>query len=395
MNWGLVISIFVVMSFLVFCFYKKKIFGKKNKEHKSPYIKKMDKQAPKVKSEEWEEKFGTFVRAYHKHHVNHVFFVHGTFVGEDPLDFFYYLNSTFRKILQKYLKQAKKMIVKDNGMFSIEYVDLFQKMMGDEIKAHYFQWSSGNHHFARLSGALNLLFELAALCVDRKSKRFLLIGHSHAGQIFAILSQMICDEEKGRVLIQKACLAGYPKSFYEICETLHSIQGMRFDLVTLGTPVRYDFFLSKKISLLHIINHRKFKQPVNPYRSILNTEFGDYIQHWGSSGTDIKSPIPQVENVNKDLDHLFDIGRDLKLWRSRLKKERQIPKQGVTLLVDYQDQSSSINCVTTLFGHGIYTRMNTMLFHAEQIALFLDGNLVSDALNQGEYASMLGSELSG
>ncbi len=122
----------------------------------------------------------------------------------------------------------------------------------------------------------------------------------------------------------------------------------------------------------------------------LSTRDGDYVQQWGTEGTDL--PQSGFSELNNELDRiLLDKGQ---FSRSELKSEfiskledkrRKEPLDyngnniTETFLVDYQDQDDRSplerflefdgvpHCIKTLFGHGIYTRKKTMLFNTKHI----------------------------
>ena len=61
----------------------------------------------------------------------------------------------------------------------------------DEIKVDRFDWSSGNDHLARAEAAVKLFNRLADLPIDLATERLLLWGHSHAGNVFALLTNLL------------------------------------------------------------------------------------------------------------------------------------------------------------------------------------------------------------
>jgi hypothetical protein len=53
-------------------------------------------------------------------------------------------------------------------------------------------WSSENHHVGRLEGALGLVRALATHAeLGAPRGRILILGHSHAGQVFALVTQLL------------------------------------------------------------------------------------------------------------------------------------------------------------------------------------------------------------
>jgi hypothetical protein len=86
-------------------------------------------------------------------------------------------------------------------------------------------------------------------------------------------------------------------------------------------------------------------------------------------GTDIFPP--EEIQLNDEFDPVLDTGRDSALLIASLEREeRRQPKYAnganvcETLLINYKDDSPLLpNCIKTLFGHGVYTNYNAMLFN--------------------------------
>ena len=97
-----------------------------------------------------------------------------------------------------------------------------------------------------------------------------------------------------------------------------------------------------------------------------------------------KSSEEKFKKINEELDEILDKGQDFSLIRKKLyDKQRKLPLNskgesvGETLLVNYRDNASFSfaslkpfrvpHSVKTLFGHGIYTRKEAMLFNTKTI----------------------------
>ncbi len=63
------------------------------------------------------------------------------------------------------------------------------------IPVRLFNWSSENHHIGRADGAIRLLDELASLKLQ-PTQRVLLFGHSHAGNVFALMTNLLCGDRR-------------------------------------------------------------------------------------------------------------------------------------------------------------------------------------------------------
>ena len=153
------------------------------------------------------------------------------------------------------------------GNYTPEYVGLFAQALGDErIWCQDFVWSGANHHAARVVGAARLLQQIA----DRRSsgqlqsgERVLLFGHSHAGQVFAVITQFLSDLPFAHELWEIAeeidrTNSGKQSLSLSSLETVkEKMQGVQLDFVTFGAPPRYRYRgLGQQFRLLQIVNHR-------------------------------------------------------------------------------------------------------------------------------------------
>lgn len=332
----------------------------------------------------------TFGTLLFQNQIRHVSLVHGTFAGNDALGLFDMLepavfrmtgSSTITDQLKRGGKQLLNSVAKDLGNFTPEYVQAFSGALDNRIECESFTWGSGNFHLARLKGAVELIAHLSDI-IRRKNihpkERLLLIGHSHAGQLFALITLFLENGEKARQLyeIVEQHDGLNNRDLTRNIETLETIQ---LDIVTLGMPVRYPWGRYAKYRLLPIINHRS---PVR-ISGLLSTRDGDYVQHWGVEGSDI-APPDNLE-LNDALDAILDKGRDRDALAEHIKAETRRPSKysdGTTmadpLLVDYKDNAdfpdlaSAVagisHCVKTLFGHGVYTKQESMNFNLDLIA---------------------------
>ena len=196
-----------------------------------------------------------------------------------------------------------------------------------------------------------------------------MIGHSHAGQVFALLSIFLEKNEKANKLLDTlAVVSDFDKD--EFSENIEKISRIYLDTVTLGAPVRYPWGTYDKFRLLNIVNDRSNSSALD---GVLETRDGDYVQQWGTDGTDLKPAMNS--SLNDELDSILDKGRPIDVGKKLNEVKRRQPRKvngeeaGETVLVDYQDQGSfgMPNCMETLFGHGVYTRRNSMLFNTQLI----------------------------
>lgn len=303
--------------------------------------------------------------------ITSAYFVHGTFVGNDPFNIIDHLEYTFPKLNPAYLEKIRtgirksaNILARDIGNFSQKYEQTFQNITHEKIKTLEFTWSSANTHFARVKAALNLIDNIYHHHPDIGS-RVLLIGHSHAGQIFSLLSQVVNDE-RFRKNLKK--LLEENKIVFNLQESkITHLANMKLDFVTFGTPVRYIWILNRNNRLLHFINHRGNTPFGGELKGLFTTKTGDYIQQWGTEGSDSISISKRGGTINKQLDTLLGSGRNVQIMRENISKRNRLHNLGNHLLVDYGDNSYFPNFAKTVFGHGVYTQVKFLPFHLYMI----------------------------
>lgn len=306
--------------------------------------------------------------------IGSVTLVHGTFVGTDPFDILRLSEVLIPGLagkIRKIIKFDKDQLFNDSGHFSKNYLNLIRKSFDPTIKCNLFEWTSGNHHIARVLGSLDLLNQLTSEELSgsvHSSKIILLIGHSHAGQLFALITQMINDRELLKNFGVLASAAGSTYTLKSIENRIKMLSKRKIYFVTLGTPPRYRWFLNKRIHAIHLINHRCLLPEAGGTSGLLTTRDGDYVQQWGISGSDSLSPIKKHQELNKQLDQLLEPGFNLKHWQRILRLKKRIHPLGLNYLVDYGDDKKTPNCISTIFGHGIYTRSRVLLYNMKLIA---------------------------
>ncbi|MFW7381091.1 MAG: hypothetical protein ACOH5I_19915 [Oligoflexus sp.] len=365
------------------------------KQPKVPYfIRSVDQSIPfhpklcqlEFQSQAWKDAMANIGQRLNDNGVSHIYFVHGTFAGDDPFGAIPAMQRIFPKMkptvataIQLRLKRSFDLLSRDTGNYLLDYVRLFQEASSSQAKCQLFVWSSGNHHAARLKGAISLLRRLHHDLPDIPPKRVLLWGHSHAGQVFALLSHMIHESPLGDELWQLAI----EHQWLEASErkTFRRLKKFRFDLVTFGCPLRYPWRLSNKFRLVNVTNHRgNGHLATNPF-GFWRTQGGDYIQQWGSYGSDYLASSLSERQANRRLDKLLGLGIDPRGWLECIAKGVRVSDYGTSFLVDYQDYSSlAPNGLMTIFGHGVYTKFKHMLFHAQ---LTCDALYPMEAMNLG------------
>lgn len=303
-----------------------------------------------------------------------VVFVHGSFVGNDPLAVARLLEaavpglSDLARGLRGLTRTQVSRALGDLSNFPRDYVDALAAATG--IEAMDFTWSGENHHAARVHEAARLARALAthaggALGPD---DRILLVGHSHGGQLFALLSQLIGRARGYEELVGAAVARGEDAGVLE--DHLACLRRCVFDVATFGTPPRYDFALGPRFRLLHLVNHRTTQAARGAsLRGLLHTRRGDYVHHLGAPGSDWPAPSAKDRALNERLDRVLGVGTDLRAWLRNIAAGLRVSPHGHTVLVDYGDEARVVpNFWATGFGHAAYTRREAMLFHLRLVA---------------------------
>jgi hypothetical protein len=294
--------------------------------------------------------------------VKSLYLVHGTFVGDDPWHLISLIETTFSGLsvpfvgqIKLHTKKGQNFFAKDLGNFTNAHNDEIEALTNAQIDIHHFTWSSANNHYARLQGCLDLIKSLA---LDPES-RIMLIGHSHAGQVFALLTQLINNMPLRKNII--LLLKKYDLFSDDLNLNLSKLKKKKFDFITLGAPARYNWNTNNSnMTLTHIINHRAKDVLGGNFSGAGFTKDGDYIQQWGIAGSDFKSPLEIEQKINIDLDTVFGPGTNLGVLQENIKLRKRLHNQGHHYLVDYGDQSKFPNFMTTIFGHGTYTKIENM-----------------------------------
>jgi hypothetical protein len=306
--------------------------------------------------------------------VDEVTFVHGTFVGTDPFSMLSALRGLNRSLdpavtdrVGRLLKHGSDWLTRDHGNFEAPYVDLFREAVGRP--ASLLLWSSENSHAARLQAAARLAHHL----VDRLDhgatgapRRVLLVGHSHAGQVFALLLQMIHACEHAPELLRIAGELGEDRDWLSL--HIERLRRVSVDVVTFGSPPRYGWPSEARDRILHIVNHRGASPLAGRLDGVLSTRDGDYVQQWGIAGSDIPASSARVRGLNRELDAILGPGHAPSTWLEQLEHRKRVHEGGFTLLVDYGDAATrGVNCLHTNFGHAIYTKRRMMHFWVREV----------------------------
>lgn len=340
--------------------------------------------------------------------IGQVILVHGTFMGDDPFAISETLDAVGSKVsvLEKPLKSlAAKLkdrikpitddINGDVGNYDTQYQDHFQQLVGEDPVVHLLKptWSGQNHHFARADLAVRLLCLLDDLSMSAPDS-VLLWGHSHAGNGFAILTNLLANDHKSVAAFFEAAAQKSPhwqraQSLLMTAPTPHPLAAC-VRIAAFGTPVRYGWDTTGCRDLIHVLHHRPHdaeksittKPLFLPHRfsEMVAAEFGDWVQAFGISGTDVVPPTSSA--VNQRLEQILEsgleipeLGLDTKFLPAgriqnlcaRWKTGTRCHTNGQNLLVKYEPcgrtTSLGLPIEQALFGHGVATTTDWLPTH--------------------------------
>jgi hypothetical protein len=340
--------------------------------------------------------------AFGQARVAAVYCVHGTFAGNDALGLLTEL-ARFAPGLSESLghlgKRTVDAIAGDSGNFIPEYVATFEAGLragaGRTIPVRLFNWSSQNNHIGRADGAVRLIDELARLATAMPAKelnadqppRVVLWGHSHGGNVFALVTNLLGANAAARDGFFHAARSFYRPWWWGevdvpvwesvrslLGEAEHPLRKVALDIVTFGAPVRYGWDSGGYANLLHFVHHRappqgiEYQAPVPiETRRMLDAVDGDYVQQIGIAGSNLAPNPLAVRTFLADwrLDAILerDVPRERLL--TRLKHGTRVPDEGTTLLVDYEVEEG---LPRHMCGHAVYTRLKWLPLHCREVA---------------------------
>lgn len=322
-----------------------------------------------------------------------VYLAHGTFVGTDAWGILAELGRKFpsaEPVLRRVTKRLVDSLVADVGNYTGAYAQLFEESLAEPSEAipvRRFHWSSENHHIGRADGAVRLIDELASLDL-RPGQRVLLWGHSHAGNVFALATNLLGGQRDtvdefftaAEVYYRWPLLGWVDIPLWQRVRRLlrdphHPLRDVQLDFVTFGTPIRYGWETAGYAQLLHFIYHRpvpglpQYRAPFPlQLERVLDGRDGDYVQQLGIAGTNLMPSIFAWRTWWADarLDEFLQ--RDLRQRDigARFQLGARVPDEGTTLLVDYGPLNGDV--ARHHAGHAVYTRPEWLPLHASEVA---------------------------
>jgi hypothetical protein len=295
-----------------------------------------------------------------------VVFAHGSFVGTDPLSALGTVERALPRgrMLAKALRRRTRTYVDrvlgDLGNFGPSYVRLFEQAIGGSIPCTSFVWSSENHHLGRLEGALGLVRVLATHAeLGAPRGRILVLGHSHAGQVFALVTQLLSRSLAAEAILDVARARALDVGALDVDRDM--LERISLDFVTFGAPARYAWAELPGVRSLHVVHGRGATEPLR--HRILGD---DWVRRFGGAGSDFPALATSDRRINASLDAALGPGFAPSELLRGVRGDPTLPSHGELILVDYGSEGLS-SLFSSGLGHGMYTRLDAMLFHASLV----------------------------
>ena len=335
--------------------------------------------------------------------IDSLWLVHGTFVGNDALGIFGQIERVIPalgptlKLLGKNLTDA---LAGDTGNFSNRFAD----QISGTVPVNRFTWSGENSHSGRCKAAIELL---AAMIEQIKTcPRVLLWGHSHAGNIAALVTNLIGAEPWCRDAFLELAEPLFPASKDQSAKSTAlkrvreafsngTAQKLELDIVNFGTPVSYGWDTGGYRRLMHVVNHHPARDqplwlcpPVKVagrwlfpnFNSNAGTETaapdavgggdeqvsGDMIQILGIAGSEFLPWLldQSTRDCEAALQKFIAPGHERNDYIRHASIGTRVANEGISVLVEY-DNTNGLAAAT--MGHSIYTRTAWLGFHCDLV----------------------------
>lgn len=339
---------------------------------------------PQPGSAEFEEIVKGF-RANIEPAVDAIYLIHGTFTGHDALGWNAQLARLFPSVGSQLNEITKKVVdwaTGESGNYTDEFRSLLENAINDkgqrQIPVQLFHWCSENTHSARCRAALILLNKLIRRATSERQSRFQLWCHSHAGNVAALLTNLLgADQETRAKFFEKITPIFSADSDRQLLLDVNAFLDdpavIQLDIITFGTPIRYGWDDSAVRHLLHFVNHYpqagapEFLAPL-PGLSIdaIRSAQGDFVQQFGIATTNLTPFLFDKEllEAERKLGQMVQSEVDRSDFVERLKMGMRVPEAGTTLLVEYDNYKG---LARQSAGHAIYTRTQWLSFHIAEI----------------------------
>lgn len=341
--------------------------------------------------------------------IGRVILVHGTFMGDDPFGVAETLKSVaesvpllagqLNRMAEASLEKTRPFtmsVTGDIGNYTEPYRERFQELVGDDPQVELLNptWTGQNHHLARADLAVRLLHQLLVrpLLPDQN---VLLWGHSHAGNAFAILTNLLANHQPSvQQFFEAAEQDGVPhwddvRKNLQLASSPHPL-AKRINFASFETPVRYGWDNAGYDRLVHVTFHRPYDESAPtmakplfpPYLAadVVSAKWGDWVQAFAIAGTDVSTMPTRTINQNlanlleanlpepqHGLDTRFIMPKKIRDTCVRWKSGTRCHADGLNLLVDYEP-SGELSMVgrpieLSLFGHGVATAARWLPTH--------------------------------
>jgi len=360
-----------------------------------------------------------FGHLHTRHAVRQVVLVHGTFTGDDPFAIAEILRTladrlpaggrTLHGLADRIADKTKEYVdalARDVGTWSEAFQQQFTDLVGrdPQVVRPEASWSGQNHHFARADLAVRLLCHLEQQELVGH-EQILLWGHSHAGNGFAVLTNLLANDRIFAEHFFETC--GPPEEEHwqkarEILRTGTSPHRLakHVCIVTFETPVRYGWDTSGCHRIFHVVFDRGLAEnsgfttqplfPPHSFRDMVDASWGDWVQAFAISGTDVVPPTPTAVARNRQLRELLESGLEppavsgkirlipgnrLRYLCARWQAGTRCHTDGHNLLVDYHPCGRTLlgrPIEASLFGHGVSTTQDWLTAHLALILRRMD-----------------------
>ncbi len=361
---------------------------------------------PRETDPEFEPQLLRHSQALNQAGVESVLLVHGTFLGNDVGQWGLLLerfSAAAARPWRRTIKYFSDVLTGDRGNFPSRTLRFWRQVLRQEqtpLHVERFCWSGENTHTARVDAALRLLPQLAAQSRLHQGK-LLLAGHSHGGNVLAVLCHLLSGEEAGEEVLRAvaplyrrgAALRHLWQQAMEARELLQDQEVLRrLVLVTLGTPVRYAWPQAARGRLLHLLYRVPQGEKPESLQDFRRTGLGplriwagDVIQQLGTSGSNFPPGLFlswKVWRAEWALSQVLDRNDSWWRWPRNLVRNSHWPQAGALLVIDYG--KSQRRLLRGMWGHAAYTRLRWLPWHLEQWARWLQGELAQPGASQGK-----------
>ena len=332
--------------------------------------------------------------------IDRVLLIHGTFVGDDALGWNDQIEKLFpafgqqlgRK-LDQWSKQIADLAFKESGNYTEEFRREFENSINrsasTQIPIELFQWSGQNTHSARCRAAVRLLAEYSNEPTNfdtASTNRLHVWCHSHGGNVLAIATNLIGATLEVQLefleMVRPVCEQDSPtRQALELLESIfrskksHTLP--KFEIVNFGTPIRYGWDIGGYEKLLHFVHHRPkpgtpdhLAAPIEVDLDLITKPQGDFVHRIGIANSNFLPFILDSNLVKTEikLASYLEQGVLRKQYLNRVQHGLRVADEGKSLLVQYDDKNG---LARKFFGHGIYTTLEWLAFHAAEVTRFL------------------------